>query len=101
MTLREMYSSYSLLQRISKRKQISKTGGFACKKEPEYLIDILIYRCYSTNRTRERKKDQEIDRRSSDRFRNSPAVAGGQKVRGIERHRHMFNRKGEMTYVIT
>ena len=36
MTLREMYSSYSLLQRISKRKQISKTGGFACKKEPEY-----------------------------------------------------------------
>ena len=33
---REMYSSYSLLQRISKRKQISKTGGFACKKEPEY-----------------------------------------------------------------
>lgn len=30
MTLREMYSSYSLLQRIS------KTGGFACKKEPEY-----------------------------------------------------------------
>ena len=47
------------------------------------------------------KKDQEIDRRSSDRFRNSPVVAGGQKVRGIERHRHMFNRKGEMTYVIT
>lgn len=36
MTLREMYSLYSLLQRISKRKQISKTGGFACKKEPEY-----------------------------------------------------------------
>ena len=36
MTRREMYSSYSLLQRISKRKQISKTGGFACKKEPEY-----------------------------------------------------------------
>ena len=35
MTLREMYSSYSLLQRISKRKQISKTGGFDCKKEPE------------------------------------------------------------------
>jgi hypothetical protein len=65
------------------------------------LIDILIYACYSTNRTRERKKDQEIDRRSSDRFRNSPVVAGGQKVRGIERHRHMFNRKGEMTYVIT
>ena len=24
-----------------------------------------------------------------------------EKVRGIERHRHMFNRKGEMTYVIT
>lgn len=43
----------------------------------------------------------EIDRRSSDWFRDSPVVAGGQKVRGIERHRHMFNRKGEMTYVIT
>lgn len=52
MTLREMYSLYSLLQRISKRKQISKTGGFACKKEPEYcgsqcsgsfLQFILIY----------------------------------------------------------
>uniref|UniRef100_UPI003AB4569C hypothetical protein n=1 Tax=Waltera sp. TaxID=2815806 RepID=UPI003AB4569C len=64
-------------------------------------VDVLIYACYSTTRTRERKKDQEIDRRSSDRFRNSPVVAGGQKVRGIERHRHMFNRKGEMTYVIT
>ncbi len=60
-----------------------------------------MHACYSTTRTRERKKDQEIDRRSSDWFRNSPAVAGGQKVRGIERHRHMFNRKGEMTYVIT
>lgn len=47
MTLREMYSSYSLLQRISKRKQISKTGGFACKKEPEYcgITVILVLFC--------------------------------------------------------
>ena len=52
MTLREMYSSYSLLQRISKRKQISKTGGFACKKNRStvdhsvlvlFLQFILIY----------------------------------------------------------
>lgn len=49
MTLREMYSSYSLLQRISKRKQISKTGGFACKKEPEYCglqdYSVLVLFC--------------------------------------------------------
>ena len=42
MTLREMYSSYSLLQRISKRKQISKTGGFACKKEPSTVDHSVL-----------------------------------------------------------
>ena len=82
MTLREMYSSYSLLQRISKRKQISKTGGFCGKKKPEesgargfgvffqfifnfllynfFFFYILFYLCYCINKTRGGEKNEEI-----------------------------------------
>ena len=56
----------------------------------------------------EQGKGRKIKRLKEDRDQNPGLVRksdGGyrrmEKVRGIERHRHMFNRKGEMTYVIT